>query len=77
VPYHCEIDIPFQLPAFWGQQTRWLKGDMINAVGFHRVDLLFLGKDLTGKRIWQTQVLPAEMRERVRLCVLRGLGYES
>ena len=48
--FYCEIEISFKLPAYWGHRRRWIKGDMINAVGFHRVDLLSLGKDLTGKR---------------------------
>jgi mRNA interferase MazF len=76
MPYHCEINIPFVLPAFWGNRPRWVKADMVNAVGFHRVDLLHLGKDASGKRLYQTEVLPSEILSRIRLCVLRGLGYE-
>jgi mRNA interferase MazF len=74
MPYHCQIDIPFALPAFWGQQKRWVKGDLVNAVGFHRVDLLAMGKDLNGKRIFQTAVLPAVLLQRVQQCVLHSLG---
>ncbi len=74
MPYHCQLDIPFQLPAFWNQQMCWVKGDMINAVGFHRVDLLCLGKDHQGKRIYQDKVLPAATLQRVQQCVLHSIG---
>jgi uncharacterized protein YifN (PemK superfamily) len=74
MPFHGRIDIPFELPVKWGNANRWIKGDMVNAVGFHRVDLLNLGKDKNGKRIYQTQVLPDDMFTDVQKCVLHGLG---
>lgn len=77
MPYHCEIDIPFDLPKYWGQVRRWVKGDMINAVGFHRVDLLSLGKDRSGARVYQETCLPPETMATVRRCVLHGLGLSS
>ncbi len=48
---------------------------MINAIGFHRVDLLNLGKDKNGKRIYQTKVLPDDLFKEVKRCVLHGLGF--
>jgi mRNA interferase MazF len=42
MPYNKLIRIPFELPKRWGDAERWIKGDMVNAVGFHRVDLLRL-----------------------------------
>lgn len=77
MPYHCKIDIPFQLPDRWGQRTRWLKGDMIYAAGFHRMDLLVLGKDRNGKRVYQTQTLSTDDIIRVQRCVLHGLSLSS
>ena len=74
MPYHAEITLPFQLPERWGNRPRWIKGDMVNAVGFHRLDLLLLGKDRTGKRVYQTQPLPSGMLRIVRQCVLQGIG---
>jgi mRNA interferase MazF len=76
MPYHCQIDIPFDLPAYWGKITRWVKGDMVNAVSFDRVDLLCLGKDAQGQRIYQTQTLSVEMLTKVQGCVLRSLGLK-
>ncbi|TNE38231.1 MAG: type II toxin-antitoxin system PemK/MazF family toxin [Alphaproteobacteria bacterium] len=77
LPFHKQIDIPFQLPPEWGNRDRWIKGDMVNAVGFHRVDLLRLGKDRNGKRIYQMSILPDEMLKEVRKCVLHGMGLSS
>ena len=74
MPYHKEIEIPFPLPPRWGNRPRWIKGDMVNAVGFHRLDLLRLGKDIKGKRIYQMEVLPTEQMALVRRCVLHGMG---
>lgn len=77
MPYHKKIRIPFRLPERWGNHDRWVKGDMINTVAFHRVDLLRLGKDRTGKRIYQMQPLPAEMFKIVRRCALHGIGLST
>lgn len=77
MPYHKQIDIPFEMPKEWGNQPRWIKGDMVNAVGFHRIDLLRLGKDNGGKRIYQMQSLPQAMLTVVRTCVLHGLGLST
>lgn len=72
--FQCEIEIPFALPTFWGRRRRWIKGDMINAVGFHRVDLLSLGKDLTGKRVYQKEVLSRSTMDQIVRCVLTSIG---
>ncbi|WP_366941840.1 type II toxin-antitoxin system PemK/MazF family toxin [Asticcacaulis sp.] len=72
--YHYELDIPFQLPEPWGNITRWVKGDMICAVGFHRMDLLRLGKDANGKRIYQLNRLSGVHMAAISNCVLHSLG---
>jgi mRNA interferase MazF len=77
MPYNKPIRIPFELPVRWGDRERWIKGDMINAVGFHRVNLLRLGKDLAGKRIYQTNSLPESLFKIVRICALHGIGLSG
>jgi mRNA interferase MazF len=77
LPFHKQIDIPFPLPQRWGNQTRWIKGDMVNAVGFHRVDLLRLGKDQAGTRIYQTSILDDALFAVVKRCVLHGMGLST
>lgn len=77
LPFHKQIDIPFSLPRKWGNVTRWIKGDMVNAVGFHRVDLLRVGKGRDGTRIYQLDVLPDDLFREVRRCVLHGMGLSA
>lgn len=76
LPFHKQIEIPFELPK-WGNQPRWIKGDMVNAVGFHRVSLLRFGKDRQGKRAYQTSVLDDELFTVVKRCVLHGMGLSA
>lgn len=77
MPYHKLIRVPFDLPKEWGDHDRWIKGDMVNAVGFHRVDLLRLGKNAEGKRVYQMAALPDDVMKIVRRCVLHGLGLSA
>jgi uncharacterized protein YifN (PemK superfamily) len=73
LPCHCEITIPMQMPTGWAS-TCWVKGDMVNTVGFHRSDLLKLGKDRDGRRMYQIMPLPDDLMRQVTNCVLAGLG---
>ncbi len=73
MPYHYELDIPFELPRGWSNKC-WVKGDMVNAIGFHRTDLLRIGKNKDGSRKYQTATLPDDEFRKVRQCVLHGLG---
>ena len=77
MPYHKQIVIPFALPGKWGNQERWIKGDMVNAVGFHRIDFLQIGKDANGKRIYLMTSLPDDTMKTIRKCVLHGMGLSS
>src|SRR5687768_13432220 len=45
MPYNCRIDLRPRLPIPWESDDIWVKGDMVNAVGFHRLDFFRLGKD--------------------------------
>lgn len=72
--YHYKFEIPFVMPKDWGNQPRWAKCDMICAVGFHRLDLLRLGKDDRGRRRYQTNVLSNRHLEEICNCILASLG---
>ena len=74
MPFHCRIDIPFDLPERWERRGIWVKGDLVYAVGFHRVDLVRLGKDRTGKRQYQVQPLPPVTLREIQRAVLHGLS---
>lgn len=75
--YNKPIRIPFELPRYWGDHERWIAGDMVNAVAFHRMNLLRLGKDRCGKRIYQMQSLPPDLFKLVRACALHGMGLST
>lgn len=72
--YHCQLDIPFMLPKNWSNIRRWVKGDMVCAVGLHRVNLLRLGKDRSGKRMYQLSTLSDTQMKTITNCVIFGLG---
>lgn len=75
--YHCKLEIDPPLPLPWGKGENWVKGDMIYSVGFHRLDLIRLGKDRSGKRIYRFDILTGEQMRAVRTCILRALGMNS
>lgn len=77
MPYHCQIDIRPPMPGKFQSKGVWVKGDMVYAVGFHRLDLIRLGKDRSGKRIYRMDVLSREQMAEVRRCVLHGLGLST
>ena len=74
--FHYEISTK-SLPqtAFFQDHSHcWVKADMVCAVGFHRLDLVRIGKDASGKRLYYTQRLGDEQMREIRRCVLHGLG---
>ncbi|WP_420006682.1 type II toxin-antitoxin system PemK/MazF family toxin [Arenibacterium sp. LLYu02] len=72
--YHYEFEIQFQLPTFWGNDKRWAKCDMVCAVGFHRLDLLRLGKDRNGGRIYQLNTLSSIHMSHISNGILASIG---
>ena len=77
MPYHCEVKLPFNLPPPFNSETAWIKGDMVNAVGFHRLDLVRLGKDQNGKRRYLLEPVGSDILLRARQCVLHGIGLST
>ena len=74
MPYHCQIDIRPRLPRPFESDGVWVKGDMVYSVGFHRLDLIRIGKDRHGKKIYRYDPLTSENIKKIRICVLRGMG---
>lgn len=62
--------------GFFQEKDSWVKGDMIYAVGYHRLDLISLGKrdPTTGKRLYFTNRLSRERMREVYTCVLHALN---
>ena len=74
MPYHCQIDIRPELPQEFSSNGVWVKGDMIYAVGLHRLDFIRTGKTPAGKRTYHYEPLSNENIKRIRTCVLKALG---
>lgn len=79
MPFHLllpKATLP-QIGQFQVNET-WVKGDMIYSVGFHRLDLIRLGKrDANGKRIYFSNTLGRERMRQIYTCVLHGLNLGS
>lgn len=77
MPYHMQLP-PKALPQLGDFQRgdTWVKGDMVYSVGFHRLDLIKLGKrdPQTGKRQYFKDRLGRENMKRVFSCVLHGMN---
>lgn len=57
------------------RKESWVKGDMIYAVGFHRLNLIQLGaRDTNGKRLYFKNRLGRERMRIIYSCVLAGLN---
>jgi uncharacterized protein YifN (PemK superfamily) len=72
--YHCQIDIRPRLPEGMQSDGVWVKGDMISVVAFNRLDLIRIGKSITGKRQYYNSPIGVESLKSVRRCVLSGMG---
>ncbi|MEL6868899.1 MAG: type II toxin-antitoxin system PemK/MazF family toxin [Pseudomonadota bacterium] len=75
--YHLELPKTV-MPMIGNLQkdSSWVKGDMVYAIGFHRLNLIRLGgRDAqTGKRKYFKNRLSRERMREVYGCVLCGLG---
>jgi len=74
-PYHCKIMLYPPLPHPWQAGEMWVKGDMIAAVGFHRLNLIRTGRDASTKaRQYRTNPVTKDQLKEIRACVLHALG---
>ena len=77
MPYHYKLPrncMP-QIGRFQDNDS-WVKGDLLYTVGFHRLNLIMLGKrdPNTGKRIYYQNRLSRERMKEIYTCVLHGLN---
>lgn len=57
------------------EEDSWLKGDMIYTFGFHRFNLIQLGKrGPDGKRLYFKNCLGSEQMKHIYQCVMHGLN---
>lgn len=75
--YHCNLTFDPPLPAPYNAPRMWVKADMLYAVSFDRLFLPVVGKDDSGKRMYDVRRVADEDLERIRGCVLNGLGLAN
>jgi uncharacterized protein YifN (PemK superfamily) len=75
MPYHHELNIT--LPAPWENGPNWVKGDMVYAVAFHRLELIRSGRGEDNRRTYSLIQLSCQELKAVRKCVLRALGFSD
>jgi uncharacterized protein YifN (PemK superfamily) len=74
MPYHCEVEIDFELPKRWAAKTCWAKADMIYSLSFERADLFSLGRGEDGRRVYQTATISKDTLTRIQESIAAGLG---
>lgn len=74
--YHYKIPkTSMPMLARFQDNDSWVKGDMLYTVGFHRLDLILLGKRrANGKREYFKHKLDREQMRQIYTCVLHGLN---
>lgn len=77
MPYHTQIDIRPPLPKQFSSTGIWVKGDMVYAAGFHRLDFLRFPKTRSGKRQYYYHTVTEEQMKAIQSCVLRGMGLAA
>jgi mRNA interferase MazF len=75
--YHCEIELTRPLPAPWNSPKHWIKADMMATIGFHRLQLIGIGRDQYGKRKYLNLVVPKQDLETAQRCILAALGLAT
>lgn len=74
MPYHHKLFLDPPLPEPYNAPFHWVKGDMLYTVAFERMHLLFIGKDVNGKRIHDNRVVDNNELIKIQKCVLNGIG---
>lgn len=65
------------MPKPWETARVWVKADMVATVGFHRLDLIRIGKDQEGKRKYLQTAISDDDLQAIRRCVLHTLGLAA
>lgn len=56
------------------ENDSWVKGDMVYTLGFHRLDLILLGKEANGRRLYFKNKLGRDQMREIYQCILHGLN---
>lgn len=72
--WHYRLEFADPLPSPYDKPVMWAKCDMVQTVAFHRLKLLYAGKDWHGERCYDVRVLDADHLNNIRVCVRAALG---
>lgn len=77
--HHIPITMPPQLVGFeiWGitiAENCWAKCDIVNTVAFARLDLIPMGKDVAGKRVYSNHRIDVNTLNNIRKAFARKMG---
>lgn len=72
--YHYAVRLIPKLPDPWGAPYYWVKADMVATMGFHRLNLIRVGKDRAGNRLYYDHPLNDVDLEKIRRCVMFAIG---
>ena len=72
--YHCQVDLPDELPDWLQKRGVWVKADMMAAVSFDRLDLIRYPKNRQGRRTYCYKAVSDENLRKIRKALLAGLG---
>lgn len=70
--HHCLNS--FSLPEILAQQETWAKCDMLATVALDRLERVYVGKNLNGKRLYVAHRVTSEDFKKLQQCVLVALG---
>lgn len=73
MPYHHKLFFDPVMPEY-DNEYGWVLGNMVYTISFERLNLLYLGKDKNGKRIYDNRVLDETDLNAVIQCVRLGIG---
>ena len=74
MPYHVLLQLERPLGGRWQETTLWAKCDMVTVTSFNRLELIRIGRDATGKRIYNQDKLDPEQLLKLREAVARSIG---
>lgn len=72
--FHFKIPFDPPLPEPYAEAECWVKCDMIYQVSLDRLTLPFIGKDDSGKRMYDQRVVDHTTLERVQRAIALALG---
>jgi uncharacterized protein YifN (PemK superfamily) len=75
--YHHKLYTVPPLPEPYNADYHWVKADMIYTVSFERLQLPFIGKDASGKRIYDIRIVDKSDLLKIQQCILHGIGLTS